>query len=141
MLFCSDENLSFLFIALSWYFRVKEFGISPSDIPFSQGGCSRSELSPTYEHDDFSTSPSRSTSIHFTKTLFAFSFMAIWSAMHVEGHIYICGYLPFFLMFCPFSSPGVCIFYVLSFVSACLCCLLLVQRGRHYTFFNLLNVN
>ncbi|KAK6494727.1 kinesin-like protein KIF2A isoform X2 [Huso huso] len=39
--------------------RVKEFGISPSDIPFSQGGCSRSELSPTYEHDDFSTSPSR----------------------------------------------------------------------------------
>ncbi|XP_036835826.1 kinesin-like protein KIF2A isoform X2 [Oncorhynchus mykiss] len=32
--------------------RVKEFGISPSDIPFSQGGGSRSELSelsPTYE--------------------------------------------------------------------------------------------
>ncbi|XP_027138081.1 kinesin-like protein KIF2A isoform X3 [Larimichthys crocea] len=32
--------------------RVKEFGISPSDIPFSQsgGGGGRSELSPTYEH-------------------------------------------------------------------------------------------
>uniref|UniRef100_A0A6Q2Y4T3 Kinesin-like protein n=1 Tax=Esox lucius TaxID=8010 RepID=A0A6Q2Y4T3_ESOLU len=39
--------------------RVKEFGISPSDIPFSQGGGSRSELSPTYEYQDFSTSPSR----------------------------------------------------------------------------------
>uniref|UniRef100_A0A8C4S9G1 Kinesin-like protein n=1 Tax=Erpetoichthys calabaricus TaxID=27687 RepID=A0A8C4S9G1_ERPCA len=39
--------------------RVKEFGISPSDIPFSQGSSSRSELSPTYEYDDFSTSPIR----------------------------------------------------------------------------------
>uniref|UniRef100_A0A4W5PYN0 Kinesin-like protein n=1 Tax=Hucho hucho TaxID=62062 RepID=A0A4W5PYN0_9TELE len=45
--------------------RVKEFGISPSDIPFSQGGGSRSELSelselsPNYEYDDFATSPSR----------------------------------------------------------------------------------
>lgn len=31
--------------------RVKEFGISPSDIPFSQsgGGGGRSELSPSYE--------------------------------------------------------------------------------------------
>ncbi|KAM8854139.1 kinesin-like protein KIF2A [Synchiropus picturatus] len=29
--------------------RVKEFGISPSDIPFSQSGGGRSELSPTYE--------------------------------------------------------------------------------------------
>ncbi|XP_030598179.1 kinesin-like protein KIF2A isoform X3 [Archocentrus centrarchus] len=35
--------------------RVKEFGISPSDIPFSQsgGGGGRSELSPTYEYDLF----------------------------------------------------------------------------------------
>ncbi|TKS85009.1 Kinesin-like protein KIF2A [Collichthys lucidus] len=35
--------------------RVKEFGISPSDIPFSQsgGGGGRSELSPTYEYDRF----------------------------------------------------------------------------------------
>ncbi|KAM9338665.1 kinesin-like protein KIF2A [Symphorus nematophorus] len=35
--------------------RVKEFGISPSDIPFSQsgGGGGRSELSPTYEYDHF----------------------------------------------------------------------------------------
>ncbi|KAK0147869.1 Kinesin-like protein KIF2A [Merluccius polli] len=34
--------------------RVKEFGISPSDIPFSQsgGGGGRSELSPTYEYGD-----------------------------------------------------------------------------------------
>ncbi|KAK7121011.1 hypothetical protein R3I94_020852 [Phoxinus phoxinus] len=39
--------------------RVKEFGISPSDIPFSQGGGGRSELSPTYEYDDFASSPSR----------------------------------------------------------------------------------
>ncbi|XP_051973344.1 kinesin-like protein KIF2A isoform X1 [Xyrauchen texanus] len=39
--------------------RVKEFGISPSDIPFSQGCGGRSELSPTYEYDDFDTSPSR----------------------------------------------------------------------------------
>ncbi|XP_040977298.1 kinesin-like protein KIF2A isoform X2 [Aquila chrysaetos chrysaetos] len=29
--------------------RVKEFGISPSDIPFSQGSSSRSDLSPSYE--------------------------------------------------------------------------------------------
>uniref|UniRef100_A0A674ACY6 Kinesin-like protein n=1 Tax=Salmo trutta TaxID=8032 RepID=A0A674ACY6_SALTR len=41
--------------------RVKEFGISPSDIPFSQqqggGGGGRAELSPTntYEYDDFPT--------------------------------------------------------------------------------------
>lgn len=42
--------------------RVKEFGISPSDIPFSQGGSGRSELSPTYEYDDFASSPSRSSS-------------------------------------------------------------------------------
>ncbi|KAM8866326.1 kinesin-like protein KIF2A isoform 2-T2 [Synchiropus picturatus] len=43
--------------------RVKEFGISPSDIPFSQGGQGpRSDLSPTntFEYDDFAaTSPSR----------------------------------------------------------------------------------
>ncbi|XP_020509284.1 kinesin-like protein KIF2A isoform X1 [Labrus bergylta] len=43
--------------------RVKEFGISPSDIPFSQGGQgSRSDHSPTntFEFDDFAdTSPSR----------------------------------------------------------------------------------
>ncbi|XP_063819045.1 kinesin-like protein KIF2A isoform X5 [Pseudophryne corroboree] len=32
--------------------RVKEFGISPSDIPFSQGSGSRSDLSPSYEYDD-----------------------------------------------------------------------------------------
>uniref|UniRef100_A0AAQ5XGI9 Kinesin-like protein n=1 Tax=Amphiprion ocellaris TaxID=80972 RepID=A0AAQ5XGI9_AMPOC len=45
--------------------RVKEFGISPSDIPFSQGGQgSRPEHSPTntFEFDDFAaTSPSRSS--------------------------------------------------------------------------------
>uniref|UniRef100_A0AAQ5Z053 Kinesin-like protein n=1 Tax=Amphiprion ocellaris TaxID=80972 RepID=A0AAQ5Z053_AMPOC len=37
--------------------RVKEFGISPSDIPFSQsgGGGGRSELSPSYEYDHFTT--------------------------------------------------------------------------------------
>ncbi|KAM4615928.1 kinesin-like protein KIF2A isoform 5-T5 [Polymixia lowei] len=43
--------------------RVKEFGISPSDIPFSQGGQgSRPEHSPTntFEYDDFAPiSPSR----------------------------------------------------------------------------------
>ncbi|XP_005151980.1 kinesin-like protein KIF2A isoform X3 [Melopsittacus undulatus] len=39
--------------------RVKEFGISPSDIPFSQGSGSRSDLSPSYEYDDFSPSITR----------------------------------------------------------------------------------
>ncbi|XP_051539790.1 kinesin-like protein KIF2A isoform X2 [Myxocyprinus asiaticus] len=38
--------------------RVKEFGISPSDIPFSQGGSSRSELSPTYEVKELTIDPS-----------------------------------------------------------------------------------
>ncbi|XP_072537598.1 kinesin-like protein KIF2A isoform X1 [Salminus brasiliensis] len=38
--------------------RVKEFGISPSDIPFSQGGSgSRSELSPTYEVKELTVDP------------------------------------------------------------------------------------
>ncbi|PKU39261.1 kinesin-like protein kif2a [Limosa lapponica baueri] len=44
--------------------RVKEFGISPSDIPFSQGSGSRSDLSPSYEYDDFSPSITRSTSFY-----------------------------------------------------------------------------
>ncbi|XP_041447240.1 kinesin-like protein KIF2A isoform X3 [Xenopus laevis] len=39
--------------------RVKEFGISPSDIPFSQGSGSRSDLSPSYEYDDFSPTLTR----------------------------------------------------------------------------------
>ncbi|XP_040013417.1 kinesin-like protein KIF2A isoform X2 [Xiphias gladius] len=40
--------------------RVKEFGISPSDIPFSQsgGGGGRSELSPTYEVKELTVDPS-----------------------------------------------------------------------------------
>ncbi|XP_036385064.1 kinesin-like protein KIF2A isoform X2 [Megalops cyprinoides] len=37
--------------------RVKEFGISPSDIPFSQSGGSRSELSPTYEVKELTVDP------------------------------------------------------------------------------------
>ncbi|XP_029024537.1 kinesin-like protein KIF2A [Betta splendens] len=39
--------------------RVKEFGISPSDIPFTQsgGGGGRSELSPTYEVKELSVDP------------------------------------------------------------------------------------
>lgn len=45
--------------------RVKEFGISPSDIPFSQGSQGgRPDHSPTntFEYDDFAaTSPSRSS--------------------------------------------------------------------------------
>uniref|UniRef100_A0A8C3R5M8 Kinesin-like protein n=1 Tax=Cyanoderma ruficeps TaxID=181631 RepID=A0A8C3R5M8_9PASS len=36
--------------------RVKEFGISLSDIPFSQGSGSHSDLFPSYEYDDFSPS-------------------------------------------------------------------------------------
>lgn len=52
--------------------RVKEFGISPSDIPFSQGSQgSRPDLSPTstFEYDDFAaTSPSRSSACHSTAT-------------------------------------------------------------------------
>ncbi|XP_035234849.1 kinesin-like protein KIF2A isoform X4 [Anguilla anguilla] len=39
--------------------RVKEFGISPSDIPFSQNAGGRAELSPTYEYDGFATSTRR----------------------------------------------------------------------------------
>ncbi|CAH2296268.1 kinesin KIF2A isoform X1 [Pelobates cultripes] len=39
--------------------RVKEFGISPSDIPFSQGSGSRSDLSPSYDYDDFSPTLTR----------------------------------------------------------------------------------
>ncbi|XP_051038855.1 kinesin-like protein KIF2A isoform X1 [Phodopus roborovskii] len=39
--------------------RVKEFGISPSDIPFSQGSGSRPDLSPSYDYDDFSPSITR----------------------------------------------------------------------------------
>uniref|UniRef100_A0A8C5MQG4 Kinesin-like protein n=1 Tax=Leptobrachium leishanense TaxID=445787 RepID=A0A8C5MQG4_9ANUR len=39
--------------------RVKEFGISPSDIPFSQSSGSRSDLSPSYEYDDFSPTLTR----------------------------------------------------------------------------------
>ncbi|XP_063066412.1 kinesin-like protein KIF2A [Engraulis encrasicolus] len=39
--------------------RVKEFGISPSDIPFVQTGGSRAEVSPTYEEEDFTPIPNR----------------------------------------------------------------------------------
>ncbi|XP_030114115.1 kinesin-like protein KIF2A isoform X2 [Taeniopygia guttata] len=45
--------------------RVKEFGISPSDIPFSQGSGSRSDLSPSYEYDDFSPSNTRMKELTF----------------------------------------------------------------------------
>ncbi|XP_005060727.1 PREDICTED: kinesin-like protein KIF2A isoform X2 [Ficedula albicollis] len=45
--------------------RVKEFGISPSDIPFSQGSGSRSDLSPSYEYDDFSPSNTRVKELTF----------------------------------------------------------------------------
>ncbi|XP_053909732.1 kinesin-like protein KIF2A isoform X3 [Cuculus canorus] len=38
--------------------RVKEFGISPSDIPFSQGSGSRSDLSPSYEVKELTVDPS-----------------------------------------------------------------------------------
>ncbi|XP_036383018.1 kinesin-like protein KIF2A isoform X2 [Megalops cyprinoides] len=37
--------------------RVKEFGISPSDIPFSQAAGSRSDLSPTYEVKELTVDP------------------------------------------------------------------------------------
>ncbi|MEE6458355.1 hypothetical protein FKM82_000263 [Ascaphus truei] len=37
--------------------RVKEFGISPSDIPFSQGSSSRSDLSPSYEVKELTVDP------------------------------------------------------------------------------------
>ncbi|XP_041956970.1 kinesin-like protein KIF2A isoform X2 [Alosa sapidissima] len=38
--------------------RVKEFGICPSDIPFSQGGGNRSELSPAHEVKELTVDPS-----------------------------------------------------------------------------------
>lgn len=57
---CPDSSFySSLSLSLTFYLsfllipccsRVKEFGISPSDIPFSQGG-SRSGLSPTCEYE------------------------------------------------------------------------------------------
>ncbi|XP_074546950.1 kinesin-like protein KIF2A [Halichoeres trimaculatus] len=45
--------------------RVKEFGISPSDIPFSQsgGGGGRSELSPTYEVKELAVDPAAALDI------------------------------------------------------------------------------
>ncbi|XP_042365931.1 kinesin-like protein KIF2A [Plectropomus leopardus] len=45
--------------------RVKEFGISPSDIPFSQsgGGGGRSELSPTYEVKELTVDPAAAMDI------------------------------------------------------------------------------
>ncbi|XP_034565442.1 kinesin-like protein KIF2A isoform X2 [Notolabrus celidotus] len=45
--------------------RVKEFGISPSDIPFTQGGGGggRSELSPTYEVKELSGDPAAAMDI------------------------------------------------------------------------------
>lgn len=52
------SNLPLLLLCVC---RVKEFGISPSDIPFSQtgGGGGRSELSPTYEYDSYTLFPHR----------------------------------------------------------------------------------
>ncbi|XP_043952652.1 kinesin-like protein KIF2A [Gambusia affinis] len=44
--------------------RVKEFGISPSDIPFSQSGGGRSELSPTYEMKQLTVDPAASLDCH-----------------------------------------------------------------------------
>ncbi|XP_047426689.1 kinesin-like protein KIF2A [Mugil cephalus] len=46
--------------------RVKEFGISPSDIPFSQtgGGGGRSELSPTYEVKELNVDPAELMDSH-----------------------------------------------------------------------------
>ncbi|XP_070706573.1 kinesin-like protein KIF2A [Pempheris klunzingeri] len=46
--------------------RVKEFGISPSDIPFSQsgGGGGRSELSPTYEVKELTVDPAAALDGH-----------------------------------------------------------------------------
>lgn len=55
-----------LLILLFWYYRVKEFGISPSDIPFSQGSGSRPDLSPSYDYDDFSPSITRSCLVSLT---------------------------------------------------------------------------
>ncbi|XP_057675556.1 kinesin-like protein KIF2A isoform X2 [Corythoichthys intestinalis] len=41
--------------------RVKEFGISPSDIPFSQSA--RTDLSPTYDAKELSTEPAAATDL------------------------------------------------------------------------------
>uniref|UniRef100_A0A4W4FET6 Kinesin-like protein n=1 Tax=Electrophorus electricus TaxID=8005 RepID=A0A4W4FET6_ELEEL len=60
--------LSLLFSCFSFgCSRVKEFGISPSDIPFSQGAGSRSDLSPAYEYEPTRPSvqrPVRRTGTH-----------------------------------------------------------------------------
>ncbi|XP_061913363.1 kinesin-like protein KIF2A [Entelurus aequoreus] len=43
--------------------RVKEFGISPSDIPFSHSG-GRAELSPTYDVKELSVEPAAMVDVH-----------------------------------------------------------------------------
>ena len=68
-------------LLLFWCRRVKEFGISPSDIPFSQGSGSRPDLSPSYEYDDFSPSIARSTLL-YTYSVYFSSFF--WIVLYIN---------------------------------------------------------
>ena len=68
-------------LLLFWCCRVKEFGISPSDIPFSQGSGSRPDLSPSYEYDDFSPSITRST-LFYTYDVYFHSFF--WIVLYIN---------------------------------------------------------
>lgn len=90
--------------------RVKEFGISPSDIPFSQGGQgSRPELSPTntFEYDDFAaTSPSRSSTPQ--RTVYTHTHTQL-HALPTRIHSIVFNYTlnrHEHIWWPPFSSPG-----------------------------------
>lgn len=65
--------------------RVKEFGICPSDIPFSQGGGNRSELSPTHEYD---SDPISLPATHLTLT--SFSPLSSFLCLHMLYSLWLC---------------------------------------------------
>lgn len=100
-------------------FRVKEFGISPSDIPFSQGGGGRSELSPTYEYEDFASSPSRSHPLSVFTDSVCFSLSLQRMRLLVDCYFVPCFLSPFVahfrhvsvcsVAFCSCTNIGLCL--------------------------------
>lgn len=90
--------LSLSFLSCLVVLRVKEFGICPSDIPFSQGGGNRPELSPAHEYDGIPTSLSPCHSSHwhsfellslsslFFSSFFLFMLVSLWLCIvHVRA--------------------------------------------------------
>lgn len=107
-------------------FRVKEFGISPSDIPFSQGGGGRSELSPTYEYDDFATSPSRSHPFpvsslsHLRQSLHESPVFLMIRLRFSSENASTCASFHFGqLLFCPLFFESICIIFQACFCIFC----------------------